>query len=95
MRKIIDDLKLQFDVIKEGKTYVAYCPALDLSTCGKSIANAKASFSEAVDLFFETIIENNSLEETLSNLGWQIKGHKLMPPIVVTHSIHFLVLPTL
>lgn len=83
-RAVVQNLKLQLDIIKEGKSYIAYSPALDLATHGKSVADAKKSFEEAADLFFETIIENNTVSETLSSLGWQKKGKELLPPLIVS-----------
>jgi len=83
----VKNLKLQFDIIKEGRDYIAYSPALDLATSGRTIAEAKRMFKEAVELFFETIIENGSFKDTLSNLGWQVSGKKLTPPLIIGRDV--------
>jgi predicted RNase H-like HicB family nuclease len=38
---------------KEGDTYVALCPELDIASQGATIEEAKANLKEAVELFLE------------------------------------------
>lgn len=40
-------------VFKEEETYIAYCPELDLSSCGNSVENAKEMLKTAARLFVE------------------------------------------
>ncbi|MFA5947718.1 MAG: hypothetical protein WC806_01975 [Candidatus Gracilibacteria bacterium] len=56
-------INLQVDFIKQGKSYVAYSPAFDLSTCGKTLKEAQSRFEEAVEIFIEETVENNCLEK--------------------------------
>jgi predicted RNase H-like HicB family nuclease len=49
-------------ILREGKRFVAYTPALDLSTSGKTQAEAKARFQEAAELFFEELLIIRSRE---------------------------------
>ncbi len=46
---------IEFDIIvfKEDKAYVAYCPELDISSCGNNIEHAKEMLKTAVRLFLE------------------------------------------
>ena len=48
-------MDIQFDGIiwKEGKAYVAYCPELDVSSCGDTVDEAQRMLKEAVTLFLE------------------------------------------
>lgn len=85
--KKIQHLKLQVDFIKEGKTYIAYSPALDLSSCGKTIKEARKSFEEAVSLFIDTLTEMGTLREVLGNLGWREHRKTLVPPIIVDRQV--------
>lgn len=39
---------------KEGDTYVALCPELDIASQGTTIEEAKANLKEAVELFLES-----------------------------------------
>ncbi|MEK7523614.1 MAG: hypothetical protein AAB588_01155 [Patescibacteria group bacterium] len=77
-------VKLQVDLIKQGKVYIAYSPALDLSTTGKNAKQAQKRFAEMVDIFFEELIENNTLEEVLQDLGWIKVKKKWEPPQIIS-----------
>ncbi|MEK7537372.1 MAG: hypothetical protein AAB619_00155 [Patescibacteria group bacterium] len=44
---------LPVSILREGKRFIAYTPALDLSTSGKTFEQAKQRFEEAAELFFE------------------------------------------
>lgn len=48
---------LPITIFKEGKSYVAYSPALDLSTSAATYKKAQTRFSEIVELFFEELSE--------------------------------------
>lgn len=75
-------MKLPVAIIKQGKSYVAYSPVLDLSTVGKTEAKAKKMFVEAVSIFFEELIERGNLNEVLADLGWQKVRKAWSPPKV-------------
>jgi len=76
-------VNLQVDFIKQGKSYIAYSPALDLSTSGKTQKEAQKRFEEAVDIFFEEVAENDCLEKVLTDLGWKKLKTKWNPPQVI------------
>jgi len=38
---------------REGQTYVALCPELDIASQGDTIESAQANLQEALELFFE------------------------------------------
>lgn len=52
-RAITDVLSLAVKVWKEGPTYVAYAPELDVSSCGRTASQAKSRLREAISLFVE------------------------------------------
>ena len=87
----IQNLKLAVNFIKEGKSFVAYSPALDLSTAGKSQAEAKKRFEEAVSMFFSDIVERGVIAEVLKSLGWKNSSTnsspRWQPPQVVSKFI--------
>ena len=67
---------LQVVIIKEAtKRYVAYSPALNLATQGKTESEAKSRFGEIAQIFFEEVVEDGKLEEALKELGWK-KTHR-------------------
>lgn len=76
-------VKLQVSIIKQGKRYVAYSPALDISTSGKDLEQTQKRFSEMIDLFFEELIENNTLNEVLLSLGWSKTKKQWEPPQII------------
>ena len=39
---------------REGKSYVALCPELDIASQGDSVSEARANLKEALELFYET-----------------------------------------
>lgn len=57
--------------MKENKTYIAFSPALDLSTCGRTFEEAKKNFAEAMEIFFEECLKMGTLKQVLESCGWQ------------------------
>jgi len=76
--------KLTVVITKQGKRLVAYTPALDISTSGKSEKDVKARFSELAKLFFEEIVEAGTTDDVLSELGWKKVQKKWAPPTVIS-----------
>ena len=76
---------LPVSILREGKKYIAYTPALDLSTSGNTFDQAKKRFDEIVHIFFEEITKENTTEQVLTELGWQKVNAKWNPPIVISN----------
>lgn len=57
--------------LKEGSKFIAYTPALDLSTCGNTFEHAQKRFSEAANMFLQDLMERGTLEEVLLSCGWE------------------------
>ena len=51
---------------KESSAYVAYAQELDVSSCGDSLAQARARLKEAVTLFLEECAHKGVLDSILS-----------------------------
>ena len=66
-------LQLEFDTIvfQEGKTYVAYSPKLDVSSCGSTVEEAKGNLKTAVRLFIEESANMGTLAEILEEAGYE------------------------
>jgi len=73
--------------IKEGVHVVAYTPALDISTSGANEAEAKNRFVELVRMFFADLVENNTVDAVLSDLGWEKNQQRWSPPAVTQQSV--------
>lgn len=85
-------ISLDYDIIvfEEGNTYIAYCPELDLSSCGTSIGHAKDMLKEAVRLFLEEAEKMGTLYDILeeSNFKENEKGIWTPPKMVATEFVH-------
>ncbi len=54
-------ISLNAQVWKEGATYVAFNPELDISSCGDSAGQAKSRLREAISLFLEECARTGAL----------------------------------
>jgi hypothetical protein len=80
-------VKLTVNFYREGDKFIAYSPALDISTYGDSFEEAKSKFEELVDIFIDETLKMGTLEEVLKGLGWKKvarpKPH-WAPPVYLT-----------
>ena len=63
-------ISLPVSIFKEGKNYVAFTPALDLSTSASTYEKVQNRFDEIVQIFIDETVKNGTLEKNLENLGW-------------------------
>src|ERR1017187_2406754 len=81
---------LNIIIKKEGDYYVAYCPALEVSSYGKTRAQAHKMFNEALEIFIEDTHAKGSFEKVLLQLGWklqQVPVVKYTPPKLTAKGI--------
>jgi len=86
MKKISFKASLPVMFLREGKGFVAYTPALDLSTSASTLAKAKKRFAEAAEIFIEECHSMGTLESVLEDLGWKKSKSSWNPPVVVSQS---------
>lgn len=75
-------------LIKDGDYIVSFCPALNLSSFGDTEDEAKKSFEEAADIFFDELHKRGTLIKVLYDLGWSLKKYptaSLLPPETDAH----------
>ena len=65
------DLSFTVHIFKEGKTFVAYVPELDLSSCGVTDDEARRNIRDAVEGFLQTSADMGTLKEVLEEAGFQ------------------------
>ena len=86
MSKYTYQVLVPVNIFREESQFVAYCPVLDLSTSGKTFEEAQGRFQEALDLFIEDLIEQDTLDDVLASYGWhkveQPKPHWVPPQLV-------------
>lgn len=79
-------IPIEFDMVvfREGKTYVAHSPELDVSSCGASVEQARANLKTAVRLFIEEAEKMGTLGDILAEGGYRKdKTGKWSPPSLV------------
>ena len=84
-RNISNNFEARIPVLffEEGDKIVAYSPALDLSTFGKTEEQARKRFAEASMLFMNEIMEMGTVDEVLEECGWHraTSKHTWVPPV--------------
>jgi predicted RNase H-like HicB family nuclease len=84
-------IPIDYDVIvfKEDETFVAYCPELDVSSCGKSVEHAKGMLNAAVRLFLEEAEKMGTLEDILDESKYRKDefGRWVAPRLVATEHV--------
>ena len=73
------DIAYTVHTFKEGGTYVAYVPELDISSCGGTNDEARKNIRDAVQGFLETSAEMGSLDRILEKAGYRQNSSALEP----------------
>jgi len=84
--------KVVVDVLvgKQDDYFIAYCPALELSSYGKTENQARKNFEVELEIFLEETEKKGSLEKLLLKLGWCLKqtpSPSYIPPKMPNYSI--------
>lgn len=87
--------KLPVIITKQNRRFVAYTPALDISTSGKTQKEVKNKFIELVNLFLEEILEAKTIDDVLSELGWKKVQKTWIPPKIIASPYINIKIPTL
>jgi predicted RNase H-like HicB family nuclease len=84
-------IPIEYDIIvfKEDHIYVAYCPELDISSCGKDVQQDKEMLKTAVRLFLEEAEKMGTLEEILEESRYKkdSTGQWVPPKLVATELV--------
>lgn len=84
-------IPIDYDIIifKEDETYVAYCPELDISSCGNTVEHAKEMLKTAVQLFLEEAEKMGTLEDILEESKYKkdASGRWLPPKLIATELV--------
>jgi predicted RNase H-like HicB family nuclease len=85
-REEITEIDFIAQVWKEGATYVAYASELDVSSCGDSVAEARARLREAVSLFLEECSRKGTLDTILAESGFAKRGRSYRPRRIIARA---------
>jgi hypothetical protein len=75
------------EIFKEGEAYVAYCPELDISSCGPDMNAARKNLLEATRLFMEESLKLGTLKEILEESGYNMDEEELNSPLIETDKL--------
>ena len=67
------NVNVQVALFQEDGIWVAYCPALEVSSYGDDKNEAKEAFEEAMQIFLSETDRKGTLERYLLKLGWQLQ----------------------
>jgi predicted RNase H-like HicB family nuclease len=79
-------IQLNVMLLKEDDSFVAYCPALELSSFGDSPEDAQKAFHEALEIFIEETSNKGTFDNELLSLGWTLKKKpepEYYPPLLI------------
>ena len=80
----MQDFSFDAHIFKEGDTYVAYVPALDLSSCGATDDEARRNIRDAVRGFLAASADLGTLDEILAESGYEPEGEGWRGPQFVS-----------
>lgn len=70
-------------ILKEGDTFIAHVPELDVSSCGDTEADARRNIADAVRGFLETASEQGTLNDILQEAGYRLENGRWVEPELV------------
>ncbi len=71
----------------ENNIHFIYSPHLDLTGYGKSLSEAKKSFTVVFEDFIDYTLKKKTLGKILTELGWELKGSIKKPRKIFAPSI--------
>ncbi len=80
----MQDFAFTVHIFKEGDAFVAYVPALDVSSCGATDEEARQNIRDAVRGFLETSADMGTLDEILQEAGYELEGEQWRDPEFVS-----------
>jgi predicted RNase H-like HicB family nuclease len=80
----MEDFSFDVHIFKECDTYVAYVPALDVSSCGATDDEARRNIRDAVRGFLASSADLGTLDEILQEAGYEREGEKWRAPEFVS-----------
>ena len=89
------EIEFTAQLFREGRTYVAHTPELDVSSCGGTKERALKNLKEAVRLFLDEAEKMGTLDQILQEAGYLKRRSKLEGPKFVSTQRVSLPLPLL
>ena len=67
MEAMMKNLVVTEEIWKEGNMYTAYCPELDVVSCGRNIEEAQKNLLEVIEIHLEEAAKLGTLKEFLKD----------------------------
>jgi predicted RNase H-like HicB family nuclease len=84
-------IPIEYEIIifSEENTFVAYCPQLDISSCGKDVDHARSMLKTAIILFIEEAEKMGTITDILEEAKYKqdVNGRWITPKLVATELI--------
>lgn len=84
------EVSLNLVLYKEGDSFIAFSPALDLYAFGDTQQEAFDAFDETAKIYLEHVVQHKTLDKDLKRLGWKKHHHfkkRHYPPSYDTNEI--------
>ena len=65
------------EIWKEGNMYTAYCPELDVASCGRDIEEARRNLVEVIEIQLEETAKLGTLKSFLEDAGYDLSTSQL------------------
>ena len=72
MEGTMKNLVVTEEIWKEGNMYTAYCPELDVASCGKNIEEAGKNLLEVIEIHLEEAAKLGTLKAFLEDAGYDL-----------------------
>ena len=60
------------EIWKEGNMYTAYCPELDVASCGRDVEEARKNLLEVIEIQLEETAKLGTLKGFLEDAGYDL-----------------------
>jgi len=78
------DIAFTVNIFREGETFVAHAPELDVSSCGDTQEAAGQNIRDAVLGFLEAADEQGTLNQVLEESGYCKEGESWRAPELIS-----------
>jgi len=82
-------IKVIYSPESSDAPYVAYCPELEIASCGLTSEKAKKMLNEAVEIVLNDAKKRGKLDEYLESVGFSIGKKKITFPRVSYEPFYF------
>ena len=79
MEATMRNLVVTEKIWKEGNMYTAYCPELDVVSCGRHIEEARKNLLEVIEIHLEEAAKLGTLKPFLEGAGYDVNTSQ--PPL--------------